>query len=301
MFVALALNVMLTALDLDATQLSIKAEAIDAVADGPVIIKVNLSYKGKKPLTVLDWTPFPNKYIHVHAPEHWTRRDAWGRDIKALVLPRTLKPGEQYSEFVFLHHRFAKILPGKASLKVHWLFADRAAPDRILAAPGTTVAVDVARDSMRNLARIRERIEQQVEFGDPRKIDAGYLASELEYTKHLELYPAALRLLQLDRDCPDSLRRHVFQWSRTSRETHERLIQHLARCGVRSDLVFFELWRSNKVRLSDSDADALLGGHNPWIRLYALKHYPERCDAGIRDWIKRDVEDLQKLLEKDKD
>ena len=137
-----------------ADSFSISAKVLEAVEDGPVIVKLTLVYHGREPVTIQYSDLGPA--ILVTAPGTWEPRN--GEEIGAittyteLLAAVSLSTNGEISAEVPLHQArplrqsFSRIPAGKATLKITWpirRWAKGTQEREILASPSTFVAINV--------------------------------------------------------------------------------------------------------------------------------------------------------------
>lgn len=104
----------------------LKVEPIEMIENGPALVKLRLVYQGFRPIYYSSFYQLlPQEWwIKVTAPASWVvvaepdRCAICGPDVAL-----ELKPGQELTEVVILHQRYACIPKGKCSLTFCWYFS----------------------------------------------------------------------------------------------------------------------------------------------------------------------------------
>src|SRR5262249_33624675 len=117
--------------------------------------------------------------------------------------PKLLRPGEEWSETLYLHHDYSNIPSGEATITLTWPVRDpgdlsKVPPQlgRLLAAPSAKVRIHIASARPMRLMGLVKRMQRTLDDPELAEVQCGDLAKQVQYTEHKELIPIALRLLE---------------------------------------------------------------------------------------------------------
>lgn len=105
----------------------LKGEILEAFEGGPVVVRLTLSYAGTQPTEIPDAYHLGDDVISIDAPDSWEERPPRPRLLVVWPGPKRIRPNEEVSEVVYVHHRYTIIPPGKARLTLSW-FVDKINP-----------------------------------------------------------------------------------------------------------------------------------------------------------------------------
>lgn len=188
---------------------SLRAEVVEALEGGPVVVRVSYSYTGVRPIDV-SWSAPHNASWGFEGSNGWVRRAESGRPkpfIKAIRVPYTFDPGETVAEYFFLHHHWM-IPPGKATLVFVWSVKPPAPPggparEQALARTETTIEVNVLPATFANVAAVRASLLREAVGPKKSSGRAAYEARRVAYEaisgcEHSFFFSLALTLLESD-------------------------------------------------------------------------------------------------------
>ena len=147
----------------------LKAEPCEALAGGPVIVKLTMEYKGAKSVFANGLSVNRPDNIDVTAPKGWgkpPKKD--DGHIAYMNSDKEFKRGDKVSHYVYLHHQYAKIPAGKATLTFSWSLS-KPISDKIKNFADYTLAdtvakceVEVLPATKQNLKAARQRISNDL-------------------------------------------------------------------------------------------------------------------------------------------
>src|SRR5947208_3525767 len=100
----------------------LRAEVLEVLEGGPVVLRVTLTYLGDTPVEIMDYRNwFHDTVIKIDATETWKKYPP-RRSFLTHGQPgrETLRKHDRLTEVISLHHRYFTIPPGKADLTVRW-------------------------------------------------------------------------------------------------------------------------------------------------------------------------------------
>src|SRR5205823_758773 len=98
----------------------LQAEKVDALAGGPIVVKLTLIYQGEPTLEIVGPTDWGQRQIKVEAPAGWIERKKMAEIINISVGQVKVKSGDRFTQVVYLHHNYTSIPKGKAAIKLTW-------------------------------------------------------------------------------------------------------------------------------------------------------------------------------------
>lgn len=173
----------------------LKAEACEALAGGPVIVKVTLEYKGAKTVCANGLSVNRPDNIDVTAPKGWgkpPKKD--DGHIAYMNSDKEFKRGDKVSHYVYLHHQYAKIPAGKATLTFSWSLS-KPLSDKIKNFADYTLAdtvakcdVEVLPATKQNLKAVRQRILDDILGEELTGEKTMKMANQLIRTNHPDIF-----------------------------------------------------------------------------------------------------------------
>lgn len=285
-----------------AEDFTLKAETIEALEGGPVVLNATLSYHGKETVSVesdsLSWSR-----VHVRAPKEW----------KHIVVPfilgdgsglvevnyRTLKRGDRFSVTAFVHDGFSRIPSGRASVKVIWNVNLRGKSRSLEVA--TSLELDVRPATKESLAGLRKRIETTLVRPNLQATDKQQLSQWILGTRHSALLPPVLRMIVSEDDAYplDRLLDFCYSLDNISQEVHARLLKLADTPAWRGRIPLFQVWENRRVALPHQQFQKLLESKSIWTRVLTAVTFPRQCDKAWTAALVRDLHDLSQPLPSD--
>jgi hypothetical protein len=285
---------------------SLKARVVESLAGGPLVIELTLINSGTEPITIASFgIPLEQqRRIGVVAPNTWKSRPAALNGRLGTIGAHEMKPGDQLSELIYVHHRYDEVPAGKAILQCQWRIFGALDLERLemphLASPAVEFHLEIPAATPERVAAIHKRISASLERKDLTYNDEMSLVNEIVWTKHDALLPAAFQLLS-ERGVTRSwseLRPFLYEWSRKSDDVHRQLIDYLCLQGAGIDSRFFDYWRKHKIALPEQDVRRLLEAKNPWMRAYTYLTFPKSCPQGTRALLLKESDEIRKYIER---
>jgi hypothetical protein len=211
---------------------SVDARVERAMEGGPLIVRLELTYRGDKEIEV-QHIPDLNKYrIRCIAPETWAPRQLRPGLWIGMIGANPLTPKQRLYHTVYCHHHYATIPAGPAKLIIEWpiIVPQQATPDEhpwqtyacpsvvlnLVVPPAPKDAVDTYTTNLRETLE-RKDISEDLEQKKVR---------EMVYSFHEPLLPLVFSLMGRRPATGDyfDLRPSTYEWSRKARRP---------RCGSR--------------------------------------------------------------------
>jgi len=274
---------------LRAADFSVNAELVEALENGPVIVKLELTYKGRVPVKVDDATWWPGILSSAAAGSGWKEPEKIPLGGNGGMLRRVLRPGEKVIDLAYIHHAYASIPAGKASLVLYFPMrpvkghlstpAHYTLDQRRDMGLSTTLDVQVQTATDDRLAALRQRLEKIIEKPDVSPEAERGVVNTVLWARHPELAPVALRLMRTRGGGHIVLRPFVYELSRKWKGVHGSLIKHLRDYGDKEDWRFFAYWKRNRVQLPKVEILLLLQNTDLWFRARTYAAFPEQCPS----------------------
>jgi hypothetical protein len=270
----------------------LRASVVVAVEGGPLVIKVTLRNCGSRPQVLGVFPPGP--YSHVeNPPKEW----GWGLLGRGYNGPtygcETLKPGEEWTEIQYLHHRYVNLSPRRVNLTLGWTVYSYD-PFECIASLQTTIPVVILPANAENLSALRRRLERRLQAPRPSSEDINDIQNILYRTAHASLLPVATKVLE--KPCPDGGFRRTFSFLESCSEYHRELDSELIR--ILKDPQYpnrrqiFDHWNGRKKPLPADQLAELAQIDHIWTRVMTYAYFPGRCE---KPWIAALLGDLEHL------
>lgn len=218
---------------------SLSAEVLDAMENGPLVVRVSLHYTGKQLIDLHDWAWSPEARLEV--PDGWI-------DVcrpRPMVIfgsadgsIHSLKPGERWTETHYLRYR--RIPPGKARVKVSWEVRDYRATisydakvgryeRKVIARPSATIHVDIPRATPENLRAFAGRLREELSRPHLSKEQFDHIVNLVLDADHEAFVPLLLQLFWSPwEDVPRYyFLEQLYRTSATPRKAHALLLAGL--------------------------------------------------------------------------
>jgi hypothetical protein len=295
-----------------------KAEVIECLEGGPVVLRVTLTYNGQTPVVVRNslklWREFA---VGLSTPSGW-RRFEGNRIIQGpgLVGPQIFDPGEAYSVTVYAHEWFARIPSGRASLKVSCPVQIEGKGEEEVS---TDLDVEVLPATPERLTAVRQRMEAALDRrrrtrfeGDPARWIFG--------TRQRAFVPVALRIIGENAYPLNQMLDFSYCLSDAPEEVHARMVALSCQPGWKGRMHLFDYWHTrcyddpdaadeaqmrfakvsfdelysltHRPTLPPQEFAKLLETQNPWTRILTYVTFPARSP---REWKRTLLEDCRQL------
>jgi len=295
----------------------LQAEVIEALEGGPVVLRVTLTYQGERPVEMLFAIPEADGCAF-STPKGWDRSiESSVRDGTSNGLPgvyRTIKPGHKISRTVYVHEEFKRIPSGRTSLMLSWWVqvggstsSRRSMEGKVeeaeLGGRGdfevtTKVDLDVSRATPERLARVRERMEAELDRPGLTEADRRGAARWIIGTSHGTFIPLALRMIASgDPAYPlCSLINFVYDRAEIPGEAHRQLVELAGDPAWGGAGELFWYWNRHRTALPAQDFRKLLETKDIWRRVLTYVTFPNQCGKEWTDRLLRDLRAAQQPL-----
>jgi hypothetical protein len=276
---------------------SLKAESVEALEGGPVVLRLTLTFRGEKPASVLSpCLTDAEGCIGLSAPKEWERIEPWITDgTSHLIGYQTLKQGDRFLATVYAHERFTRIPSGRASLKLSWWLALEG--DRGLEVT-TKLDLDVPRATPGRLAAVRRRIEAELDRSHHIATDRRGLARWVLRTRHRAFIPLALRMIA-SRDRVyflDDLIDFTYAYAELPEEVHRQLVALACDPGWGGTVELFQYWKHHRTALPPQELQNLLGAKHIWTRVLTAVTFPGQFSQGWKAALLRELRGVARPL-----
>lgn len=286
----------------------IRARALEVLEGGPFIVEVTYTYQGRLPTKICIPAELPPTYATEEVPSHWKEHGRSFIGLGPAYCVKTLAPGQQWTEIMYLHHYYSNITPGRARIKLTWEVRTTDIKSKPIACPTAILELNVPPATSERLEALRRKLSKRITGGKMSEKDRKSLAKLLLGTQHAALEPVAWHLLETNQDPNLTYRLGSFIYGCTKdpEKVHARLVK-MAIDPKRHDAAgIFALWRAHRIRLPRSERAQLIQSASLWTRMLAYVTYPEDCEAAWSHTLMRDLrrlgrpsiapQDFEKLL-----
>ncbi len=274
----------------------IKAERIEAVEGGPIVVRVTLSYQGSEAARTK--LGHPNG-VGVSGPNGWQLRDIRvGRSIRPGYGHNTFVPGDQLSATLFLHHDYSVIPAGRVKVKIDWPIYDvQERGWRLIAHPSTVLDLDVPAASAERLAAIRDRMAKTLSRADVSPPEVTHVAMEVWRTKHRAFLPVVLQVLESKASdlAPWTLLAQIRETCPSVEKADAELLKYLSESGASAGTAVFWYWQGyRKPTLAAQELKGLMSLKGQWMRVLTYAVFGKDCDAAWRESLITELRELAK-------
>ncbi len=265
-------------------EFTLRAEVVEALEDGPLVVKATLCYHGNQPAEV--YWKYWNANANIEIPQNWKARSIVRLLIGASEGRRRLAPGAEITESLRIHNEYSGIVSGKAILTVRWnVYAagKGAEPGNLIAELSVPLEIDIPPATPERLAALRERMEEQLRRRDLSERDRRTVANDILDTQHHALAPVAWEMIGTPGriDPTDGLIRFVAECSEDLPDLDVRLAKLAADPKWPATRDGLNYLQNRKTDLSPTAWKTLTEADSVWTRALVYRFFPERCD---KDW-----------------
>ncbi len=272
----------------NASDFVVQAELVEALQGGPLIVKVTLLYQGDEARKVDQSAIRSNLGLEV--PEGWDFVPRARGVSGPIRVVRTIAKGDRWTQTVFLHHQYANIASGKATLKVRWTLI--AADGKPLIAPAAaTLNIDIPAATKERVRDLCKRLEAKLD-GDRGEEVVREVIDYIRYTKHAGLAPVAWRLIESPAGVYsiDDFLKMVYDATEKKGAVNRRLVK-LARDPDYPQMgELFWYWRRQRVDVSAEEMAPLLQSKNLWTKALTYASFGDRCG---KEWTEQFLHDFR--------
>ncbi len=285
----------------DQSDFILRATVVEALEGGPICVKVSLKNGSKHALTT-HYDPFRPSHLDVATPEQWEPRlIIYGVSGNPNCM-RTISPGEEWSETLFLYNRYDKISPGTARLTLAWPLETPGRDRKLIARPTLDLDVAILPATPERLDSLRQRLEHALNRPQITLKERRQVVKTIQDSQHAALVPVAWRLLETvpsayaDRVGEDNLFHFVETRSDETDAVHGRFVKLACDSAWAPKAELFNYWRLTQPQLTAEQFQQLVSCHGVWTRALSYIAFPKRHDAVITDGLLVRLRDLNKPL-----
>ncbi len=291
-----------------ASEFVLRARPVEALAGGPVAVKLSLQYQGATPILVSIPVIVPPHMLEVTAPKSWVKaaQSKSKRFTASLaVSAKRMRRGDTISSLVFLHHLYAKLPAGKADLTFRWRINPSAESGRtgLTTIPQARCKIDLLPATPENLKAARRRIlDGLMHDGTEWTADKHLrLAQRLIWTDHPEVFvPLCFRYLTLHP--PDNVLvralmiDYLVSCGKSMLKAHDELVRYLVRHGDEKTAIdAVEAWRADRVVPDNVDVARLMLAENLSVRAVIVRAYPGKVDRKSKEQLLDAIDELRRM------
>lgn len=282
-----------------AEDFTLKATTVEALEDGPLVVRVTLDYRGEKRLRIRTHNWSPNAFAMPR--EKWERRGAGGGVSGSPYGSSTLSPGDKRTEILYVHQHFQHIPRGKTVFEVVWPIHEPGLGGKEIARPVTTLEVDIPaanKERTRVLCQwLEEKLNNGKETVDPQQ-SIRKVIDYIRYTNHAELAPIAWRLMEFHPESypASDFIEMIYATAEDKRAVNRRLAKLACDPNYPHLDNIFWYWLREKITLSSEELAPLLRSENVWIRALTYLAFPSQRTQEWTDRLFRDLRDAQQPL-----
>jgi hypothetical protein len=283
------------------------ATCVDALEDGPCILCVTLKYFGLRPIPKAAADYPCEEDPTVDAPPTWAKGPIRGTVTSGYWCYQTIKPGDEWTRYLYLPSVYVRIPPGTARLKIRWrvyqanVGQEDAAPGshsgHLIAWPSATLDITVPAATRANvaaaLARFRQRLSdekatvfapeaEQALRGIRHPLFGEFVRQTLE--EHLSADPG-INLLAVLHDC-----------SPTPAQAEANLLALATNPRCRCKQRLFAYLREHPAMVSGEGLRRLLRCEDLWTRVFTLAVFADRCPREWQEGVLHTLEGLCKAV-----
>ena len=276
---------------------ALKAEVIEALEGGPLVVKATLTYRGREPTEVRGQSGEPS--TEVEGFTGWRPRQPPIFQISDICLGVwKLSPGDEKVEIRRLHEDYMGIASGKARVKVKWNVYSPGRTPELIASPSVAVEADIPPATPRRLAMLRKRMEQQILRPNLTYDDRRDLQLDLICTRHHALAPVAWQMIEFPdkQDCTSELIRFVSECPEECPDLDMRLATMAANPDWAGTPATFSFWRGRGTDLSPAAWKTLTEAESVWTRAFTYVTFPRRCGKEWKATLLQDLRDQSQPL-----
>jgi hypothetical protein len=307
---------------------------LEAYENGPVIIKIDMHYKGTKNLKTNAFFSYENRRLDVELMRIPTWKQRQLRDpglvfhsiLRKSVSSETINPGWHFSKVYYLHHDYSHIPEGQTTIyfrvKIYAPYQDplptastkeKPGASRnnrfLIAMPQSKVNIFVKKATDGQLEQMKTEIEREL-LNDAVQPQNGpafeklmACSNRLSWIEREDFANIALKVLAsplAQYENGTAFRPYIYYWSVRSESVRKQLVKYLCRSGTRDDTIFIENWAEDKVPIPAEEIKQLHDANNLWIKAssYYLIPFEDRPQL---DHLFKEVDQLREYLKRVED
>ena len=179
-----------------ADSFTLRATVVESMEGGPLVINVVLQNRRNQAVEI-SGEPWRCDEINVRSSAQWEGRVMSRRDAGNPLAYRTISPGEEWSETLFLHHHYCNITSGRVRLSLSWPLYASSKDRPLLAEPTATLDVVIPPATAERLAKLQKRLEERIKRPGLTKTEGYQIADLILDTRHTEFLPVAWQMLEI--------------------------------------------------------------------------------------------------------
>jgi hypothetical protein len=265
-----------------------------------LILKATLSYQGEGKTAV--YQNLRGSNVSLKVPEGWRRRLLVRGSSGPRGATRIMSPGDQWSETLFVHHRWQDIPKGKVMLEVGWRVIDPGEKGKVIADPAVKLEVDIPPATKERVRALCQRLEERLGGNklteEERQKAAREVIDRVRYTNHAGLAPVVWRLIESFPDVHSVLDflPMVYAAAEDKGAVNCRLVKlaHDPEYAQLDDIFWY--WHREKIVFSPEEMAPLLRFENVWTRALICATFAGQCGKEWTERLFRDLRELQQPL-----
>jgi hypothetical protein len=282
-----------------ASDLALRAEVLEAMENGPLVVRVTLMNRSPQPVR-MNWENFDSNAFYEAAPG-WTQvRLSVSFSTGIARGMRELPSGAEFSQVLQVHKDYQKIPAGSYSVRVWWLVYEEPAGKgaggdvknlKLLAEPSEVLEVDVPAATPERLAALRGRMEEGLRRHEGIYGNEGIVQADILATRHHALAPIIWKMIKEQRTEGNNF--DCIRFLAECPEIYPDLDARLARLAADptwpAPCDVFGWWTQFKVHLPVDAWRTLTEADSVWTRALTYVSFPERCEDSWKEALRRDL------------